>query len=31
VEGARACGIEAHVVRGVDETRSRLREIDLLG
>ena len=31
VEGARACGLEAHVVRGVDETRSRLRDLGLLG
>ncbi len=31
VEGARACGLEGHVVRGVDETRSRLRDLDLLG
>ena len=30
-EGARACGLEAHVVRGVDETRSRLRDLGLLG
>jgi putative hydrolase of the HAD superfamily len=31
VEGARACGLEAHVVRGVEETRSRLRDLALLG
>ena len=30
VEGARAFGLEAHVVRGVEETRARLRELDLL-
>ena len=30
VEGARACGIEAHLVRGLDETRARLVELDLL-
>ena len=31
VEGARACGIEAHVVRGVDETRATLARLGLLG
>jgi len=31
VEGARACGLEAHVVRGVEQTRRRLRDLDLLG
>ncbi len=31
VEGARACGIEAHVVRGVGETRGKLEELGLLG
>lgn len=31
VEGARACGIEAHVVRGLKETRARLVELDILG
>ena len=30
VEGARACGIEAYLVRGVEETRSRLVELRLL-
>ena len=30
VEGARACGIEAHLVRGLDETRARLVALDLL-
>jgi len=30
VEGARACGIEAHVVRGVAETRSTLARLGLL-
>ncbi len=30
VEGARACGIEAHVVRGLGETRARLVELGLL-
>jgi HAD superfamily hydrolase (TIGR01509 family) len=30
VEGARACGIEAHLVRGLAETRARLVELDLL-
>jgi putative hydrolase of the HAD superfamily len=30
VEGARAAGLEAYVVRGVEETRARLRELDLL-
>ena len=30
VEGARAFGIEAHVVRGLAETRARLVELDLL-
>jgi HAD superfamily hydrolase (TIGR01509 family) len=30
VEGARACGIEAHLVRGLQETRARLVELDLL-
>jgi putative hydrolase of the HAD superfamily len=30
VEGARACGIEAHVVRGPAETRARLVELELL-
>ena len=30
VEGARAFGLEAHVVRGVAETRARLRDLDLL-
>lgn len=30
VEGARACGIEAYLVRGVEETRARLVELDLL-
>jgi putative hydrolase of the HAD superfamily len=30
VEGARACGLEAYVVRGVEETRSRLFELKLL-
>jgi glucose-1-phosphatase len=30
VEGARACGIEAHLVRGVEETRARLVELALL-
>lgn len=30
VEGARAFGLEAYVVRGVEETRARLRELDLL-
>lgn len=30
VEGARACGIEAYVVRGPEETRARLVELDLL-
>lgn len=29
-EGARACGIEAHVVRGLEEARARLVELDLL-
>jgi FMN phosphatase YigB (HAD superfamily) len=29
-EGARACGIESHVVRGLDEARARLVELDLL-
>jgi putative hydrolase of the HAD superfamily len=31
VEGARACGIEAYVVRGVEEARARLVQLDLLG
>jgi putative hydrolase of the HAD superfamily len=31
VEGARAFGLEAHVVRGVEETRACLRELGLLG
>jgi len=31
VEGARAFGLEAHVVRGVEETRARLRGLGLLG
>jgi glucose-1-phosphatase len=30
VEGARACGIEAYVVRGPEEVRARLVELDLL-
>jgi len=30
VEGARACGIESHVVRGLVETRMKLAELDLL-
>jgi putative hydrolase of the HAD superfamily len=30
VEGARAAGLEAYVVRGVEETRARLLELDLL-
>jgi putative hydrolase of the HAD superfamily len=30
VEGARACGIEAHVVRGLGETRRKLAELELL-
>lgn len=30
VEGARACGIEAHLVRGLAETRSRLAQLGLL-
>jgi len=30
-EGARACGIEAHVVRGLDETRTRLRDLGIIG
>lgn len=30
VEGARACGIEAHVVRGIAETRERLASLGLL-
>ena len=30
VEGARACGLEAYIVRGVGETRSRLVELGLL-
>lgn len=30
VEGARAFGLEAYVVRGVEETRARLRALDLL-
>ena len=30
VEGARAFGLEAYVVRGVGETRARLRELELL-
>jgi len=30
VEGARACGIDAHLVRGVAETRARLVELGLL-
>ncbi len=30
VEGARACGIDAHLVRGLAETRSRLAELGLL-
>jgi putative hydrolase of the HAD superfamily len=30
VEGARAFGIEAHLVRGLEETRARLVELDLL-
>lgn len=29
-EGARACGIEAHVVRGLHETRARLASLGLL-
>ena len=31
VEGARAFGLEAYVVRGVDETRACLQELGLLG
>jgi glucose-1-phosphatase len=30
-QGARACGIEAHVVRGLEETRARLRDLGLIG
>ena len=30
VEGARACGIEAHVVRGIAETRATLAGLGLL-
>jgi len=30
VEGARACGLEAYLVRGVEETRSRLVALGLL-
>lgn len=30
VEGARACGIESHLVRGLAETRLRLVELELL-
>ncbi|MBL0142585.1 MAG: HAD-IA family hydrolase [Betaproteobacteria bacterium] len=30
VEGARSCGIEAYVVRGVEETRAKLADMDLL-
>lgn len=30
VEGARACGIEAHVVRGLQEARSKLAELAIL-
>jgi putative hydrolase of the HAD superfamily len=30
VEGARACGIESHVVRGLGETRARLVELNIL-
>ena len=30
VDGARACGIEAHVVRGLAQTRTKLAELDLL-
>jgi putative hydrolase of the HAD superfamily len=29
--GARDCGIAAHVVRGLDETRAKLRELGFLG